>query len=232
MTKENDFRKEQLKYPRVRAAYQHNKEGLKELLAKRNISNFRIDLFIRAFKKEELLEVWVKQKGDDKYLHLMDFPFCESSGALGPKRKEGDFQIPEGFYHIDRFNPSSNFHLSLGLNYPNKSDRIKGDKANPGSNIFIHGGCATIGCIPITDEKIKSLYILAVEAKTNGQTNIPVHIFPSHLDKISYDKLKANNGRHDPFWKNLKAGYDYFAREHIVPQIGVNHAGDYIISND
>lgn len=109
------------------------------------------------------------------------YPFCASSGILGPKRKEGDRQIPEGIYYINHFNPVSNFHLSLGINYPNPSDKILSDPAQPGESFYIHGNCVTIGCIPISDDKIKELYILAVEAYNNGQVKIPVHIFPDRL---------------------------------------------------
>ncbi len=49
------------------------------------------------------------------------------AGTLGPKTNAGsDYQVPEGFYYINEFNPKSSFHLSLGLNYPNASDRILG----------------------------------------------------------------------------------------------------------
>jgi len=47
-----------------------------------------------------------------------------ASGKLGPKRQQGDMQIPEGFYHISGFNPASNFYLSLRINYPNPSGAL------------------------------------------------------------------------------------------------------------
>ena len=54
------------------------------------------------------------------------------SGTTGPKRAEGDYQVPEGFYYINEFNPNSKYHLSLGLNYPNASDKILSDSIDPG----------------------------------------------------------------------------------------------------
>ena len=103
------------------------------------------------------------------------------SGILGPKRQEDDWQIPEGFYHIDRFQPDSKFYISLGIGYPNTSDKILGVKDNLGCDIFIHGGCATVGCIPITDDQIKELYLVALETQSNSERRIPVHIFPARL---------------------------------------------------
>ena len=153
LTKDS-FKDEQLKYQRVRTAYSEKENYLKTLLTKVNINTFAIALFIRAFKKEEKLEVWVKGKNNTNYVFLKTYDICSTSGELGPKRKRGDLQIPEGFYHINTFNPYSNFYLSLQINYPNKSDRILGYKANLGGDIFIHGNCVTIGCIPITDDKI------------------------------------------------------------------------------
>src|SRR5690606_11025729 len=103
-------------------------------------------------------------KNGEKFTLVKTYPVCSSSGLPGPKRKKGDRQTPEGFYHIDRFNPQSAFHLSLGINYPNSSDKILGH-SDPGGDIFIHGSCVTIGCVPLTDDLIKEVYVLAVEAK-------------------------------------------------------------------
>ena len=92
----------------------------------------KFQLFIRAFKKEKLLEVWVKEARQRKLRLVNTYDFCATSGDLGPKRKEGDLQIPEGVYTINHFNPLSNFHLSLGINYPNASDKILSDPRKPG----------------------------------------------------------------------------------------------------
>jgi hypothetical protein len=104
------------------------------------------------------------------------------AGELGPKRKQGDNQTPEGFYAISYFNPRSDFHLSLHIDYPNRRDRAAGaDGVKLGGDIFIHGGCLSEGCLAITDEGIRELYWLAVEARSVGQRRIPVHIFPARL---------------------------------------------------
>ena len=126
----NDFKNKQLKYQRVKNAYQEKYSEIKSLLATKGVIDGNFLLFIRIFKKEKVMEIWVKGNADHKYRHLIDYPFCANSGMAGPKRKSGDEQIPEGFYFIDRFNPVSNFHLSLGINDPNDADRVLGYKKN------------------------------------------------------------------------------------------------------
>ncbi|PSR05383.1 MAG: hypothetical protein BRD50_01180 [Bacteroidetes bacterium SW_11_45_7] len=109
------FKQEQQRYPRVREAYSSKERTVKKLLARRGINTFRIDLFIRLFKKERLVEVWAKKEETDTFTHIVDYPFCRTSGDLGPKRREGDLQIPEGFYRLSYFNPASNYYLSLKI---------------------------------------------------------------------------------------------------------------------
>lgn len=225
-----DFKGSQLKYKRVRTAYSQKGEKIKELLHAQGINPETVQIYLRAFKKERILQVWGKNKTDKTYKHIISYPFCMTSGQLGPKRKQGDLQIPEGFYHIDRFNPWSNFYLSLGINYPNQSDRILGNKRDPGGDIFIHGACVTIGCIPITDSKIKELYILAVEARNNGQRRIPVNIFPAKLtdqEMKNLNWLYSKRPKLINFWKNIKQGYDYFETHKRLPRVSILPGGGY-----
>ncbi len=159
---------------------------------------------------------------------------ADRPGAAGPKRMEGDYQVPEGFYYINEFNPRSMYHLSLGLNYPNASDRILSDSIKPGGDIYIHGSCVTVGCIPIKDDQIEELYILAAGAKNNGQDFIPVHIFPvRYSNKKSADYLaqlaKTNNGIKS-FSDRLESVYDHFELTRQLPVIMVNSNGDYVFS--
>ena len=188
-----------------------------------------IEIFLRAFKEEQTLEVWIKNKTASKWKLFIQYPFCATSGQLGPKRKEGDLQIPEGFYHIDRFNPKSNFYLSLGVNYPNASDRKLGDPQKPGSDIFIHGGCATVGCIPITDEKIAELYTLTSMASKQGQAKIPVHFFPYKMSEKKYAEMSSQFEMHRSFWSQLKTVYDYFEANKWLPLIEIDDKGNYLI---
>src|SRR5688572_29695150 len=223
------FKESQLRHSRVKTAYDQKEAVIQNYFKSKNLDIKDFQLFIRAFKNEKLLEVWIKGKNDDKFTLLHSYEFCTTSGSLGPKRRQGDLQIPEGAYHINHFNPESNFYLSLGLNYPNASDKILSDKQHPGSSIYIHGNCVTIGCIPLTDDKIKELYIMAVEAKNGGQEKIPVHVFPTRLTEQGISFLKSNHASsgHVEFWENLKTVYaDFEATKRLKP-VKVNKAGQY-----
>lgn len=218
----SEFKNEQLKYPRVREAYANNEHAVQELLTQKNIDGKSFSIYLQAFKQEKLIEVWITDTNTDSYTLLKSYKVCKNSGVIGPKRKQGDKQVPEGFYHIDRFNPRSKFHLSLGINYPNKSDLILGDK-NPGGDIFIHGACETIGCLPITDVTMEELYVICVEARNNGQEKIPVTIFPCRLSDENMQHLKIKHAgelTNIELWKNLKKGYDSFNFSKRLPRIG------------
>jgi murein L,D-transpeptidase YafK len=223
------FKLSQQKAIRVKSAYSEKWEGLKSDIKKKGISeNFQ--LFIRVFKEDKLVEVWLKSNSEKEYKLFKTYDICASSGELGPKRKQGDGQVPEGFYTIAVFNPYSSYHLSLGVSYPNASDRIKG-KGNLGGDIMIHGSCVTIGCLPLTDTYIKEVYILAVEAKNNGQQNIPVHIFPAKMNDKGMLFLSEVNTDLLDFWKNLKPGYDYFENNKLVPKISTDKSGNYLVGH-
>lgn len=230
---QENFKTTQLKYKRVKDAYNEKGDTMKKLLEAKGVKDLKYEMFIQAFKSERIVEIWVKPDGKSSYIHLIDYKFCSFSGSLGPKRKQGDGQIPEGVYYIKHFNPFSNFHLSLGINYPNESDSKLGVKGNLGDNIYIHGNCVTIGCIPITDDKIKELYILAVDAKSNGQSKIPVYIFPYKMTESNIKKFEKENSKDTKkteFWNNLKPIYDYFESNKKIPKISVGSDGKYKVN--
>lgn len=226
------FKDAQLKNARVKSAYELKEQTVKGYFAEKGLSYKGFQLFIRAFKKEMKLEAWVKEQGKAEYQLLTTYDFCTNSGQLGPKRKEGDLQIPEGIYHINHFNPQSNFHLSLGINYPNASDLILSDKQSPGGAIYIHGNCVTVGCIPITDDKINELYILATEAKNSGQEKIPVHIFPAKLDEGVIETLASEESVDEKliaFWKNLQPIYKDFKTSKKLKEVKIGKKGEYYL---
>lgn len=190
------------------------------------IPNEPFRLFLRVFKQEDVIEAWVKPATAEQYHLLREYPVCRKSGAPGPKRREGDLQVPEGVYHIDRFNPNSLYHLSLGLNYPNASDRLRGDPSAPGSDIFIHGDCVTVGCLPITDPLIEDLYTLAETAKGYGHP-IAVHIFPFRLDDRYTDRLRTG-AAHRSFWAELYPVYRFFETTRNLPVVTISPTGAYL----
>jgi murein L,D-transpeptidase YafK len=190
-------------------------------------------VYIRSFKYDEQLEVWVKNTAKEKYKLFKTYKVCMQSGTMGPKRLQGDYQVPEGFYYINEFNPHSNYHLALGLNYPNASDRILSDSLRPGNAIYIHGSCVSVGCIPVTDDEIEEIYIIASYAKSNGEDFIPVHVFPIRYNQrksMEYFKMTSkNNPSLQKFAMQLKDAYDKFEQTHQVPLILIDRKGDYVI---
>lgn len=227
--KAGTFRAEQLSKPKVKVAYEEKWDSINAHLKRLNVGISTLEVFIRGFKSEKQLECWVKNKKDTTWQLYTTYPICSSSGVLGPKRCQGDGQVPEGFYHVSVFNPYSNFYLSLGVSYPNASDKIFACKSDPGGAIMIHGNCVTIGCIPITDDKIKELYVLCVEAKNTGQKEIPIHLFPARL---TFDNLRIIKEDEDDvnvrlFWDNLKTGYDWFEMKHQLPGVAIDAKGKY-----
>jgi murein L,D-transpeptidase YafK len=146
---------------------------------------------------------------------------------------QGDYQVPEGFYYINEFNPKSVYHLSLGLNYPNSSDKMLADSLQPGGDIYIHGSCVTTGCIPITNQQIEELYILATYAKNAGQDFIPVHIFPVQFKNPKSVDYLTKFLKDFPEYTNLsnemKRAYQYFDKTKQLPLVMVNKKGNYVV---
>jgi murein L,D-transpeptidase YafK len=226
----NDFLSEQKKFERVRTAYKEKGSFIEEQLHKSNIRIGDLQILINVYKEEQELEIYAKSKGDKRYKKLSTYKICESSGVLGPKRRKGDYQVPEGFYYVDRFNPASSFYLSLGINYPNKSDRIKSSAKDLGGDIFIHGECVTIGCMPMTNDMIKEIYLYAIQAKHNGQNQIPVYIYPFKMTEENFRKYTMKYKDNKPlisFWTNLKSGYDKFFKDQTALKVTVLENGDY-----
>ena len=100
-----------------------------------------------------------------------DYKIRLGFAPIGHKQIEGDGRTPEGLYHIDRRNPDSKFHLSIGISYPNDADRAyaKSIGKEPGGDIFIHGqkkpgkrdkGDWTWGCISVTNRQIEQIYAM------------------------------------------------------------------------
>ena len=104
--------------------FNKKEDSLKKEFEKKGLQWPAKYVYIRSFKYDAQLEVWVKGDAKEQFKLFKTYRVCMQSGTMGPKRFQGDYQVPEGFYYINEFNPNSNYHLSLGLNYPNASDRI------------------------------------------------------------------------------------------------------------
>ncbi len=174
-------------------------------------------VFMRIFKREKELELWV-ESDSGRYQLFRTYPICTYSGELGPKQREGDNQAPEGFYRFTaaQLNPLSTFHLSFNLGYPNAYDLAH---SRTGSFLMVHGSCVSIGCYAMGDEGIEEIYTLAAAALRNGEQAIDVHAFPFRLEQSDLDK-ETKSPWHG-FWSELKPAYDGFQRTRRPPRIEV-----------
>ncbi len=201
---------------RVSDARAAQTENLKAMFADAGMSYPPDELYLRAFKEEKELEVWAGPRNKPLTL-IQKYPICAASGELGPKRQEGDLQVPEGFYDIKSFNPTSSFHLSMEVSYPNASDRVLGTKGKLGGLIYMHGACASIGCISITDGPIEQVYLMASDARLR---KLPIHIFPKRLTEAGLKSLEK--GAHLEFWKQLAPGFTYFEQHRRPPAVKID----------
>ena len=227
------FLEMQRNYPRVAFALKTKEDTLRKQFEQQHLQFPPQQVYIRSFKYDSQLEVWVRSTPQESFKLFKTYKICALSGALGPKRIEGDYQVPEGFYYINMFNPRSTYHMSLGLNYPNISDQLLSDSLKPGGDIYIHGNCITVGCIPIMDNQIEELYLLASFAKNNGEDFIPVHVFPIRFNNPKsfeyFTKVAKDDTDYKRFAFRIKEAYDYFEQYHRLPIISVNKKGEYVI---
>lgn len=174
-------------------------------------------IFMRIFKESSEFEVW-KQRRDGTYALLKTYAICKWSGALGPKKVEGDRQAPEGFYTVTpaQMNPNSSYYLSFNIGYPNAYDRSLG---RTGANLMVHGACSSAGCYSMTDDNAGEIFALARDSFRGGQRAFQIQALPFRM-------TPENLARHrdDPnmsFWKMLKVGYDTFELTRVPPKVDV-----------
>ena len=172
-------------------------------------------VLIRAYKKESEIEVW-KQASNGKYEHIKTYPICRWSGQLGPKKREGDRQVPEGFYTVTtaQMNPNSAYWLSFNVGYPNPMERAMGRN---GGDIMVHGTCSSRGCFAMTNEQIEEIYAVMRESFNGDQKAVQFQSYPFRMTAENLAKF-----RHDPnmsYWKNLKEGSDHFEVTKQEPKV-------------
>lgn len=211
---------------RVAAAKAAKADVVSDLFAKAGVDFPPKELLLRVFKDEELLEVWAGN-GKSSLALVAQYEICAASGRAGPKRREGDGQVPEGFYTIDAYNQHSSYYLSLRISYPNPSDKVLGHRKHPGSAIMIHGNCVSIGCLAMSDERIQEIWLMA-DAMRRNKRKVHVHIFPGR-DLDTYIAAMPNMDLKS-FWDNLKEGYDIFEADHRLPKVKIDKKGRYLFS--
>mgnify|MGYP001139432752 CR=1 FL=1 len=209
--------------PRSRQAIERVKPDLEAALDAKGLK-WGSAVFIRIFKKENQLEVWLQN--EDSFLLFRTYKICTCGpGGLGPKLREGDQMAPEGFYFVipNKLNPSSNFHLAFNIGYPNAYDRYHG---RTGSAIMVHGRCSSIGCFAMRDNPMEEIYALADAAFRNGQPFFRIHVFPFRMTARNMSRYRSNPNY--SFWENLMEGYLFFEENGNKPPNVKIRTGRYV----
>ena len=213
-------------HPRAKAAADRVRPGLERDLAAAGLK-FGSPVFIRAFKEERQLELFVQDSESGEFKLFRTYPVAASSGTLGPKLAEGDGQVPEGFYFVppSMMRPDSRYHLAFNIGFPNAYDRAH---KRTGSFIMIHGNDVSIGCLAMTDAKIEEIFTLGAAAHAKGQPFFRVHVFPFRMTESRMEQ--AAGSKWEDFWQNLKQGYDSFEKTGKPPNAEVSN-GRYQFEN-
>lgn len=212
---------------RAAAAATRVRPALERDLAAKQL-RFGDPVFLRAFKREMKLELFVRDRRAGTFRLFRSYPIAKASGTLGPKLAEGDGQVPEGFYFVPRsaMKPDSRFHLAFNIGYPNAYDRAH-DRT--GSLIMVHGNRVSVGCLAMTDPKIEEIYTLCDAALRNGQPYFRIHVFPFRMTEQRMKQAAETHPRWLDFWQNLKQGHDWFEHHHNPPDTTIKD-GRYVFS--
>ena len=223
------FKRMQLKNKNPQIAYKEKEHVVKQLIEDAGIDYNSIEVFFRTIKEEQILEVWAKDRvKNDEFKLIKTYNLCVNTN---PDTLRGtDLLVPESFYYIKHFHPGNPYFVRLEINFPNESDRKRG---RSGGDIAIHGGCYSTYCSPFTDDDIKEIYIFAVEAKSKGQKEVPVHNFPFRMTDENTERYKNDprykNDRRKIFNRdNMKFGYQYFEKHKQLFEFTVDKEGRYI----
>ncbi len=196
--------------------------AVQQELTRKNL-RLGMPVFMRIFKMEGVLEVWMQPK--DRFVLFKSYPICAYSGFPGPKLHEGDWQSPEGFYRVTRaqMHPNSRHHLAFNIGYPNELDR---QRQRTGSAIMVHGECSSRGCFAMGNQAMEEIFLLAHAALAGGQESFAIHIFPFRLTQANLHKFRSSPWL--AFWKSLEPGFSAFETSHQVPDI-LTEKGHYVI---
>ncbi len=137
-----------------------------------------------GLKDEKQFEIWAYVHDEWKLLRKM--PILGASGGIGHKLRQGDWQVPEGIYELDYFNPNSSAHVSIHITYPSKDDRAwaaKEGRSNLGGDIMIHGSRTSIGCLAMGDVGMEDIFWLS---RKIGLKNIRVILAPYDMRKMKH----------------------------------------------
>jgi murein L,D-transpeptidase YafK len=199
-------------------------DDVRALVEKAGLKYPVAEVYVRVLKAEREVELWAAGKPGGQMVLIKTYAICAASGDLGPKRKEGDLQVPEGLYEFSDFNAWSDYHLSLKVSYPNSSDRVRSDARRPGGLIYMHGKCVSIGCVAIEDAQIEEVYLISFDALKKPSR---VDLFPARLSK---EWLAGAPETHREFWSELLPAFESFETRHRPARFSVEkETGRYVV---
>lgn len=183
-------------------------------------------VYIQIFKEERTLELYGKIGNEFRLLD--SYRICNFSGGLGPKKRQGDFKSPEGFYTINprQLKPDSHFYRAINIGFPNEYDRQQG---YDGKYLMIHGACVSVGCYAMTDAGIDDIYTYVNAALRNGQSEINLNIYPFRMTESNMQRHR--NSYYASFWKQLQPGYQWFVEHRQPPAVSVTN-GQYVLNSN
>jgi hypothetical protein len=196
-------------------------DQLKPFFRKAGVAYPPREIALIAIKDDRKMELWARDSG--KFKLIRPYNIKAASGMRGPKLRQGDRQVPEGIYHIERLNPNSNYHLSMKVDYPNDFDLAHADydgRTNLGGDIFIHGKSVSAGCLAMGDAAIEELFVLAAHV---GPENIKVIIAPSDPRQRPMDATLPDL----PYWTSelyTQITREIFAVTQAKPPIKLAHS--------
>ena len=175
-------------------------------------------VYMRVFKEESELEVWIKSRHELQYVLFKIFRLTHCAGKPGPKLREGDGQAPEGFYFASSgsMRPDTRHYLGIDLGFPNAYDKESG---YTGSDLMIHGGANAAGAFALSPRDIEEVYTVVEASLEGGQKMTPINVFPFRMTDKRMDQAWEWNPVCLYFWVNLKEGYDFFENVRQPPLV-------------
>jgi murein L,D-transpeptidase YafK len=225
---QHTYKEQQLMHEPVKKAYQLYEADILANLKKKEIKPATLDVLLRVYKEERMVELWAKNKTDSAYVLTDQFAITSLTVHLGPKKTEHDHQISEGFYYIDKLNPLTPLPMSTRINFPNVADKIIQGNPDLKGSVSICNEEKAKGNIQLAKNDLQKLYVYLVETKNNGTVYIPIHIFPFRMTADNME-MKTKQYSEDlaliRFWLNIEPGYSLFEESHQLPEYSFSRGG-------
>jgi len=184
-------------------------------------------VFLRLFKKEQELELWMQARGQSDFTLFRVYRLQASSLTPGPKRRDGDRLIPEGFYYqtasqYREREKSVGDREEIDLGYPNDRDRFDPDVS--GVAVLAVGASRDSVCL-LSESDMAEVKTMIGAAFSTGQRVLRMHLFPFRMSDEMMSREWNESSASADFWMNLKEGYDFFENAGFPPSVTADSSG-------